>query len=113
MYRVPMRGDAIGFAGISVFLPRPKYITTPGYPRFYCRWVNGWNGDTGPTTPCLENLPQEWSLFSQNWAVRLIPANGEFPLFVLKQNPQQLAPGVKMPNLSGVDLQSFKSLSFH
>ncbi len=113
MYRTPIKGDALAFSGFTVYLPRSRYVTTGGCPRFYGLMIDGWSGTTSCGTPAKDRWPEEWSLFSQNWAARMIPAASEGGLAAAVMNPNQLAPGVKLPNLKAMQLQDLKAVSFH
>lgn len=113
MYRIPIKGDAMAFARVSVYLPRPRYITSGGCPRFYGLTYDPFTGETGCNTPAFDAWPQEWSSFSQNWAAKLIPASSESVLALVKTNPRDKAPGVELPDLNSMQMQDFKALNFH
>ena len=115
MYRKPVQGDFFTFARVSVYLPRPRFRTS-GCPRFYCIAVDGFDGSSGCNTPCDDShlgWPTEWSLFSQNWAARMIPTSAENTISLLQTNPQQVAPGVTLPNVNSINVQDLKAINFH
>lgn len=113
MYRVPIKGDAFSFARVMVYLPRARYTTTGGCPRFYGLRIDGFSGETGCDTPSTDAWPEEWTLFSQNWAAKMIPASSEAVLTLLQTNPGEKAPGVTLPNLNGIQMQDFRAINFH
>lgn len=113
MYRVPVKGDAVSFAAVQVYLPRNRYTTSPACPRFHGSVINPFDGTSSCETPAYDNWPEEWSLFSQNWSARLIPASTQTGLEVVQQKPEPLATGVTMPDLKSLNLQDLKAISFH
>lgn len=112
MYRMPITGDSLAFARVSVYLPRPRYLTSGGCPNFYCQGTN-WLGESGCNTPCFDSWPEEWSLFNQNWAAKMTPTSAESTVALLQTNPQAYAPGVTLPNFSSLQVQDLKALNAH
>lgn len=117
MYRVPIRGDNVAFARATVYLPLPRIVTEAGCPAFHC-W--GWDRRVRhhrvwqcQPYECIEKIPTEWSLFSQNWAARLIPTSPEAALGLLQTNPQSVVQGVTLPNMSSLQVQDLKAINFH
>lgn len=113
VYRRPIQGDAFAFARCSIYLPRPRFVTFPGYSNFHCPEYDGWLEKSYAITPCFDGWPQEWSLFSQNWAVKLIPTSAENTLALIQTNPRQFAPGVRLPDTSSIEIDDLKSINFH
>ena len=113
MYRVPIKGNAFSFARVIVYLPRARYTTSGGCERFFGIMRDSFSGETSCGTPSLDGWPQEWSLFSQNWATKMIPASSEAVLTLVKTNPGSKAPGVEMPDLNSMQMQDFRALNFH
>lgn len=113
MYRVPINGNAFSFARVMVYLPRARYTTSGGCPRFYGISIDGFSGASSCGTPRKDPWPEEWSLFNQNWAAKMIPASSDSVLTLVKTNPAEKAPGVQMPDLKSLQMQDFKAINFH
>lgn len=114
MYRVPIKGDAFSFARVMVFLPKPRYKTS-SCPPYYCLTLNRFTGKTDCML-CEDSTvgwPVEWSLFSQNWAAKMIPASSESVLKLVQTNPDKLAPDVVLPKLDSMQMPDLKAINFH
>lgn len=112
MYRVPNSGDAIAFARVAVFVPRPRYQWSSPCPIWSCPSYDWW-GTLRCGIPCFDSWPTEWSLFNQNWAARMIPASPEVSLSMLNSNPQGIAPGVRPQAVNSMTIEDFKSVNTH
>jgi hypothetical protein len=112
MYRVPNNGDAIAFARVELFVPRPRYNWTPPCPVWTCPGYDWW-GKMSCGDPCFDSWPTEWTLFNQNWAARLIPTSPQVSLDMLNMNPQGLAPGVKPQKVGTMTADDVKALNTH
>ncbi|MDB5386393.1 MAG: hypothetical protein JWM11_2039 [Planctomycetaceae bacterium] len=112
MYRVPNSGDATAFARVALFVPRPRYESSSPCPTWSCPSYDWW-GKLNCGIPCFDSWPTEWSLFNQNWAARIVPASAESSLSMLNENPQDIAPGVKPPNVGAMTIQDFKAVNTH
>ncbi|MDB5340098.1 MAG: hypothetical protein JWN70_5717 [Planctomycetaceae bacterium] len=110
MYRTPITGDSLAFARVSVYLPRPRYVTWQGCPNFHCYY----GAKTTCGNPyCRDDWPEEWSLFSQHWAAKMTPTSAESTVGLLQTSPQAYAPGVTLPNFSSLQIQDLKAINTH
>ena len=106
MYRSLMRGDSMAFARVSLYIPRAQYVRYPcGY-----YWVNKVQV---PINLCFNNWSPEWSLFNQNWAAKILPTSAENTVNLLQTNPRQYAPGVNLPDFTGIDVRDLKAINTH
>lgn len=112
MYRVPNNGDAIAFARVALFVPRPRYQWHSPCDVWSCPGYDWW-GTLRCGTPCFDSWPTEWTLFNQNWAARLIPTSPEASLEMLNMNPQGIAPGVKPQKLGSMTVDDLKAVNTH
>lgn len=112
MYRVANSADAVAFAQVSLFVPRPRYQSGSPCPVWSCPRYDWW-GRLSCSTPCFDNWPTEWTLFNQNWAVRLIPADPQTSLEMLNMDPHEFAPSAKKQNVSSMTVEDFKAVNTH
>lgn len=89
--------DAITFAQVQVFLPRPRYRC--------CPWVLA--------TPQGERLntdawPADWDSFNQTWSAKLVPTDPESSLAILQSRPPDPASAARplqLDNVTPIDLE--------
>jgi hypothetical protein len=112
MYRVATDGDAIAFAQVSLFVPRPRYQSLSPCPIWTCPSYDWWE-KLSCGSPCLDRWPTEWTLFNQNWAAKLIPTSPQTTLDMLRMNPQDIAPGVKPQQIGSMTVDDIKAVNTH
>jgi len=117
LYQNPLhRGQrtyAVTFAQAEVYIPNRRlqccpWITTTCYDQY------------GDPHDCevwhMDNWPQRWDLFNQNWTVRLVPATASTLPEILETHPQNFVPGVlsnyQAPQL-GTSLENFRLVNGH
>lgn len=122
--------DALTFAQVSLFLPRPRYYlvdatTTPdeessaGGSFGYDSSVGGSATDpAGAIDPDnavwrAENWPRHWDMLNQNWMVKLVPATTYRLGEILQTNPPVESVGIRVPNLENTNVDQMRTLNNH
>jgi hypothetical protein len=112
MYRVANKADAVAFAQVSIFVPRPRYQSESPCLAWYCPRYDWW-GKLSCSSPCFDSWPTEWTLFNQNWAARLIPTSPQTSLDMLNMNPNEFVPDAKIQNVRSMTVDDFKAVNTH
>lgn len=116
MYRTAMTGDAIAFTRASLYIPRPRYVTWPGCPRFYGVSTDRYDVSSCTETPTYDGwpgAPWDWTLHTQNWAAKIMPTSAESTVDLLQTNPQPYAQGVQLPNFRSIQVEDLKAINTH
>lgn len=112
MYRTPMRGDALAYAQVRLYIPRPRYTTASPCSTWYCPGWD-WRGNLHCGTPCFDPWPTEWTLFNQHWAAQLTPATHTSIATLLQTSPGNYIQNVQLPNLGSVTGDEIKRVNTH
>lgn len=114
MFRNPLNegADAQTFAQVTLFIPAPRRQCCPWeWPFQYfdsntMSWQTGW-------TPNYDGWSNDWSMFNQNWTVKLVPATSESLGEILSSDPGGPASGYRRPNLRSVSVQDMQGVNTH
>ena len=107
----------VTFAESTIFIPKPRYIRRnnsclPWQGPSYNYW-----GQLVGCHDLVENRPPAWDLFNQNWTAKLVPANSDSVLAILRQHPGGSLSRFQPPQFSGpggsIDMDDIRRISFH
>ena len=139
LYRNPMDNDALAYAQVRVYIPRPRLIWmsagggggggssgisiggVPGdivtLPGSSSPPVPGSGGQQGVTWFVgREGVPSDWSLIDQRWSVALVPATlSNLPTILQTVPPiaDFANQNLQLPNLGGLQSQDIQTISPH
>jgi hypothetical protein len=138
LYRNPMENDAVAYAQVRVFIPRPRLIWMqaggggggpgsislggcPGdivtLPSSNSAPVPGSGGQQGATWFVgRQGVPADWSLIDQRWSVALVPATLTNLPEILQTTPPTVEfanTNLQVPNLGGLQSQDIQRISPH
>jgi len=139
LYRNPMDSDAVAYAQVRVFIPRPRLIWmaagggggggsssvsiggVPGdmvtLPGNNPAPVPGGGGQQGVTWFVgREGVPSDWSLIDQRWSVALVPATLSNLPTILQTVPPIVDfanQNLQLPNLGSLQSQDIQQISPH
>ncbi len=138
LYRNPMDNDAVAYAQVRVFIPRPRLIWMqaggggggpgsislggcPGdivtLPSSNSAPVPGSGGQQGATWIVgRQGVPADWSLIDQRWSVALVPATLTNLPEILQTTPPTAEfanTNLQVPNLGGLQSQDIQRISPH
>lgn len=102
--------DFMTFAQAFLFLPEVRYVNGS---HWLCPAAREFDGGLLGEDHCVDHWPQEWSLFSQNWLARLVPATTSNLDQILQVGPGQSMPGVRNPPLGNLTTRQIRRVSFH
>ncbi len=103
----PSASNPVGFAEVSVFIPRPRHRCCPWAWPVYTQNGVSWAHNR-------DNWPTEWNLINQNWTAQILPVVSDNLISVL-QSPmtQQFVQGYQPPNLGSVTPQQIRQVNTH
>ncbi|MBX3443092.1 MAG: hypothetical protein KF774_11860 [Planctomyces sp.] len=104
MFRNPVadQSDALAFAQVRLFLPRPRYRC--------CPWV--FETEHGPVLH-TDPWSRDWDSFNPMWSVQLMPADAEAALAVLQSAPSAGGAGFRPLRLDNVLPQDIERINTH
>lgn len=112
LYR-PSMSTSMTFSEVELFIPTPRYICCPwaiARPIFHEGVFLGWAYEN-----FTDNWDREWSLFNQNWMVRLVPTRALNLPEILQTPPSMLDQSiqVRLPDLRGLDPLNLQWINYH
>lgn len=105
--------DAITFSQITLFIPRSRYLYHNGSWVYYTYYFDDDLNQWIPVPhPWMDDWSNEWSLFNQNWMVKLVPATAESLPAILETPPGGIV-DTRLPNLGWPTVQEVNAISTH
>lgn len=132
LFKYPLSHDALAFTQVEVFVPRARLWYHDGAGPSRAPDIGG--GGVGvdvnipldpPPTPAVppgwshEGWPSDWSLLTQNWTVKLVPATNDCIAEVLQTMPPPgaIATGqplnIRLPSLGGLGMDAIRVINNH
>jgi hypothetical protein len=102
--------DFMTFSQAFLFLPKWRFVNGS---HWLCPAARDFGGGLLGEDQCIDNWPQEWGLFSQNWLARLVPATTPNLDQILQVGPGQSMPGVRNPPMGNLTTRQIRRVSFH
>jgi hypothetical protein len=115
MYTNPsdQTADAMTFSQITLFIPRSRYLFHNGswvyYTYYYDEELDRW---IPVPHAWMDDWSNEWSLFNQNWMVKLVPATAEAIPEILETHPGGMA-DTRPPDLGNPSIEEINAISTH
>ncbi len=105
--------DALTFSQIALFIPRSRFLFYNGSWVYYTYYFDP---DTGTWIPVphayTDDWVNEWSLFNQNWMVKLVPATAASVPMILETQPGGMV-DTRLPDLSNPAVEEINAISTH
>ncbi len=131
LFHNPTGADAEAFAEVRVILPHSRLVWLPPSSRPRSQ-IGGMPGDFPVDLPSddladestqqrrhhigRQSVPTEWSLFSQNWTVQLVPATAENLATILQTVPpipEFAEQDLRLPRLGGLSSRDIQRINTH
>jgi hypothetical protein len=105
--------DALTFSQITLFIPRSRYLYHNGSWVYYTYY---YDDDLHQWVPVphawRDDWSNEWSLFNQNWMVKLVPATSDSVPAILETHPGGIV-DTRLPNLGNPAMHEINAISTH